>query len=134
MTMEVADHATEVANLAREAADQATEVANLAREAADGAKEFIPSHHPTSPPTSSSSPPNKRFGERRNYLARGEAKRGEAGRKSKARRDEKRKKERKEIASADLSLLFSFQIYIPTQDINTILSQVLGTVRNGVGH
>jgi hypothetical protein len=78
--MEVADHATEVANLAREAADQATEVANLAREAADGAKEmttcqFTPSHLPTSPSTSSS-----------------------------------------------------------PRDINTILSQVLGTVRNGVGH
>ncbi len=61
MTTEVADHATEVANLAREAADQATEVANLAREAADGAKEmttcqFTPSHLPTSPSTSSSVP------------------------------------------------------------------------------
>jgi hypothetical protein len=57
----------------------------------------------------------------------GTKKQGEAGRKEK-----ERKKRNCECGS--LSLLFSFQIYIPPHDINTILSQVLGTVRNGVGH
>jgi hypothetical protein len=49
------------------------------------------------------------------------------------KRDEERKKERKKSASADFSLLISCANTL-THDINILLSQVLGTVRDGFGN